>query len=167
MILNDVFEEYEKNISDFISLCEDKTIVFDFDGTLTKFKYAKDRLLPCRDADVSEYVSAGGNIYKEITILKTMKYIISRLPLECVWVLTTSVPEIRKIKSKIVFENFHIPEERVVHSDNDAHKITLLKEIYARQKKNIVFVEDTARTLLAAEENLDFVRGWHISGFLV
>lgn len=167
MILNDIVKEYEENVSNFIALCQNKTVVFDFDGTLTKFKYAKDKLLPCRDEDVSKYTLAGGNIYQEISVLKTMQYIISQLSLENVWVLTTSVPEIRKIKSKIIFENFHIPEERVVHSDNDTHKITLLKEIYDRQKNKIIFVEDTARTLLAAEENLDFVRGWHISGFLV
>ena len=32
--------------------------------------------------------------------------------------------------------------------------------------KDIVFIEDTAKTLLEAEERFDFVRGYHISSLL-
>ena len=46
------------------------------------------------------------------------------------------------------------------------HKIELLKEIYAKENKKIVFVEDTIYTLIAAEENLNFVEGYHISCLL-
>ena len=46
------------------------------------------------------------------------------------------------------------------------HKRTLLKQLHEQENKPIIFVEDTIYTLIAAEDNLDFVYGYHISSLL-
>ena len=141
--------------------------MFDFDGTLTKFKYAENKLLPCKKDDFVKYVADGGEFYKNVSVLNTMKYIIEQIGKENVWVLTTSIPEIRKMKKEVIVKNFQIPEERIIHSDSDIHKIELLKEIYNKQKNDkLVFVEDTVYTLMNAEDCLDFVEGYHISSLI-
>ncbi|MBE6451322.1 MAG: hypothetical protein E7016_05095 [Alphaproteobacteria bacterium] len=164
--LEEILNDFEQNIASFIELCKDKIVVFDFDGTLTKFKYEKNRLLPCLQKDVLEYTLAGGNIYHTTTVLKTMQYIISKLNMNNLWVLTTSYPQLRDIKSKIIHQHFNIPLERIIHSNSDLHKVELLKNIHSTTYKKIIFVEDTVNTLLAAEDNLDFVEGYHISSLL-
>lgn len=164
--MQNLFKEYEQNIKNFIELCQNKTIVFDFDGTLTKFKYTETRLLPCRHEDFLQYVTDGNSIYHKLSIQKTMQYIISKLPKEDVWVLTTSVLPIRKTKTDIITQHLNISEEKILHSDNDMHKITLLKQLHEQENKQIIFVEDTIYTLIAAEDDLDFVYGYHISSLL-
>lgn len=164
--IKELFKAYEQNISDFLQLCHGKNIVFDFDGTLTKFDYAQDRMLPCLDDNIQEYTLAGGNIYQDVKILKTMQYIFSKLGRENVWVLTSSVPALRNIKSEIIHKHFGISYNKIIHSDNALHKLFFLKQIYEQENKQIIFIEDTAKTLLNAEECMDFVKGYHISNFL-
>ena len=63
MKIDDILTEYKTNIQNFINLCKNKIVVFDFDGTLTKFKYASNRLLPCKQADIQKYAQSGKNLY--------------------------------------------------------------------------------------------------------
>lgn len=162
----DLFVQYEKNINDFVALCKGKTIVFDFDGTLSRFQYASDSLLPCKDADIEEYTRAGGNIYENIYVLKTMQYIMSLINKNEVWVLTSTVPSLREIKNKIIEDNFGIEMKRIVHTNSSKEKLGVLKDIHEKTGKQIVFVEDNYKILLDAEEKTDFVRAYHTSSFL-
>ena len=66
-MLNELFSQYEKNICNLINLCQDKIIVFDFDGTLTCFQYDEEGMLPCNE--IENYTKSGRNIYKNIYIL--------------------------------------------------------------------------------------------------
>ncbi len=165
-MFEDLFEDYKNNIARLISLCEGKTIVFDFDGVLTKFQYAENRMLPCRDDDVHDYTVSGGNIYQNVPIQKTLQYIISQLPKENIWVLTQTIPVMRKIKNEVIIKNFGISPDRIIHSYSALHKLVFLKEIYAQSGKPILFIEDTVSTLLSAEEDMDYVQGFHISGLI-
>ena len=40
-------------------------------------------------------------------------------------------------------------------------------DIHSKTQKNILFIEDNYKILLTVEENLNFVRGYHISSLLV
>lgn len=164
--LKDILNDLEKNILDFIEKSQNKTVVFDFDGTLTKFKYGEDSLLPCKHCNFVEFVGSGGDFYKNVVIQKTMLYILEQIGYENVWILTTSVPEIRELKTKVILENLNIMPEHVIHSDSDAHKVELLKDLHDKEKKDIIFVEDTIYTIIAAEDSLDFVKGYHISSII-
>lgn len=165
-MLNEIFLQYEKNIYNLIKLCKGKIIAFDFDGTLTRFQYADNKMLPCKDEDIETYTKSGGNIYKKIYIFKTMQYIISQLNKEDVFIVTSTVPSLRKIKNKIIFENFSIPDEQIMHTAGSLKKIDALIDIHNKKQKDILFLEDNYKILLTAEENLSFVRGYLISSLL-
>ena len=162
----ELFEKFKRNMDYLIGLCKDKTIVFDFDGTLTRFQYAADRMLPCKDDEIEEFTRAGGNIYQDIYILKTMKYIVQRLNMDDVYVLTSTVPSLREIKNQIIIDNFNIPRERIIHTDGSSQKIKVLEDIHSKTSKRILFLEDNYKILLVAEENLNFVKGYHTSCLL-
>lgn len=166
MMLKELFSQYEENICNLIDLCKGKTLAFDFDGTLTRFQYNEERMLPCNDEDIEAYTKSGGNIYTNIYVLKTMKYIISQLNKDDVFIVTSTVPSLRKIKNKIIFEHFKIPYKHIIHTIGSSKKIDALINIYNKTQKNILFVEDNYKILLTAEENLNFVRGYHISSLL-
>ena len=76
-----------------------------------------------------------------------------------------SIPTIY-IKNEVIIKNFGISSDRIIHSDSALHKLVFLKEIYAQSGKPILFVEDTVSTLLRAEEDMDYVQGFHISGLI-
>lgn len=161
-----LFEQYKKNVSDLIDLCRTKTVVFDFDGTLTRFFYANDRMLPCKDAEIEEYTKSGGNIYENIYILKTMQYVVSHLNKDDVFILTSTVPSLRDIKNKIIIQNFELPLEKIIHTNRSSEKLGVLDKMHHQLKKEIIFIEDNYKILLNAEEAFDFVRGYHISRLL-
>lgn len=162
----ELFEKFKRNIDYLIGLCKDKTVVFDFDGTLTRFQYASDKMLPCKDEDIEEFTKAGGNIYENIYILKTMKYVVCHLNMDDVYVLTSTVPSLKQIKNQIIINNFNIPRERIIHTSGSAQKIKVLEDIHSKTSKKILFLEDNYKILLLAEENLDFVKGYHTSCLL-
>ena len=164
--LKDIFAVYERNINSFIDLCQGKTLAFDFDGTLTRFQYALERMLPCKDEDIEKYTQEGGNIYEKIYILETMKYIFSKLDKENIFIVTSTAPSLRKIKNQIIVQHFGIPEERIIHTLCSAAKLEILKNLHSRTKKDILFIEDNFKILLSAEEMLSFVKGYHISSLL-
>ena len=85
--INYITNLYKQNIINKINMMKDKVVVFDFDGTLTEFKYADKTLLPCTEAGLHEY-SKTGNIYENVHILETMRYIISQLNSNDVYILT-------------------------------------------------------------------------------
>jgi len=164
--MENLFKQFKDNVEYFIDLCHGKTVVFDFDGTLTRFQYSFDRMLPCKDADIEEFTRAGGNIYENVYILKTMKYVMPRLDKDDVFILTSTVPSLREIKNRIIIQHFGISRERIIHTGSSGEKLRILKDIYSQIKKDILFVEDNYKILLTAEENLPFVRGYHISSLL-
>ena len=95
-----------------------------------------------------------------------MKYVISRLNKDDIFIVTTTATSLREIKNKIIFEEFNISSEHIVHTDGASKKIDALVDIYNKIHKDILFVEDNYKILLTAEENLNFVRGYHISSLL-
>lgn len=161
-----LFNQYEKNINHLIFLCEGKTVVSDFDGTLTRFQYAKERLLPCKDADIEKYTNAGGDIYANIYILKTMEYIFKKLNKNDIFILTSTVPPLRQEKNKIILEHFDVLASQIIHTPNSTSKFEVLDQIHAQTQKEIIFLEDNYKILLNAEETRDFVKGYHISSLI-
>ena len=165
-MLKELFSQYEENICNLIDLCKGRSLAFDFDGTLTRFQYTKERMLPCNDEDIEKYTKSGGNIFKNIYVLKTMKYVISQLSKDDVFIVTSTVPSLRESKNKLIFEHFNISYEHIIHTNGALNKIDALVDIYNKTQKDILFVEDNYKILLKAEENLNFVKSYHISSLL-
>ena len=141
-------------------------VVFDFDGTMTEFRYAKESLLPCRDDEVYEY-SMTHNIYANARMLETMKYIIANLDRERVFVLTRTETTLIDKKNEAILKNFEINAENIFHVQDANNKLAVLRNLHNEFNENIVFVEDTFKTILNAEEAMSFVKGIHISSFLI
>lgn len=141
-------------------------VVFDFDGTMTEFRYAEESLLPCRDDEVYEY-SMTHNIYANARMLETMKYVISCLDREKVFVLTRTETTLIEKKNEAILNNFEIDAENIFHVQDANNKLAVLRQLHKRFDENIVFVEDTFKTILNAEEAMSFVKGIHISSFLI
>lgn len=162
----DLAEEYIKKIEEFIEILQSKTVVFDFDGTLTNLKYAEDKILPCNNDDLYEY-SKNNNLYEKVNFVKTMQYVMSKLNMEDVYVLTVTVETLRSKKEEAIQKGFSgIYKENIIHTNNPEEKIEVLKNIYSKNKKQIIFVEDNAEILIKSEKVLDFVEGYHISRLL-
>ena len=69
-VLDEYAQTYKRKVLDLITLCHNKVVIFDFDGTLVEFKYAADRLLPCRDDDLNEYFANNEVLCKDLTKLR-------------------------------------------------------------------------------------------------
>lgn len=165
-MIENLFKEYQKNIEKFIELIQNKMLVFDFDGTLSQFQYAPNRMLPCLDKDVEEYTLSGRNIYENVRLSQTMKYIFSKIDCERVWVLTQTVSALEEIKTNIIVENFSVPAERIIYVRNATQKLDILKKMYEKYRTDIIFIEDNAQILIRAEDELKGIRGYHISCLL-
>lgn len=167
--IDEIANIYKRKILDFVLLCKNRIVVFDFDGAMTEFKYDKNRLLPCRDDDINEYF-INNNFYEDCNTLKTIKYILNllmQLGLDNLYVLTVSQPNVRIPKLNCIKKNFPMINPRNVLQVLSAEEKTLVLEgLYKIHKQEILFVEDTAKTLLNVEEKLDFVRGYHISSLI-
>lgn len=157
---------YIEHIQRMVERLQDKIVVFDFDGTLTDFKYAENRLLPCRDDEIFEY-SKTNNIYQNVRVLKTMQVIISQLNKENVFILTRTEETLVGKKNKVILENFSIFMDNVYHVSRAEDKLQVLNELHRRFSQDIIFVEDTFKTILNAEETMPFIRGIHISSFII
>jgi hypothetical protein len=168
-ILDELAEIYKRNILHLISLCKNKVVVFDFDGTLTEFKYDKNTLLPCKDVDINEYFRSN-NFYTNCRTLKTMQFILETLsPLNAdeVYVLSVSQPNVCKPKLEKIKKDFSIfIEENIYQVRTTDEKLSILEMLHKKHNKEIVFIEDTAKTLLNAEECFPFVYGYHISSLI-
>jgi hypothetical protein len=162
-------ESYKRKVMELISLCKYKVVVFDFDGVLTEFKYAKDSLLPCRDDELNAW-HENNDCYKDCQISKTMKFILDILypfGTDEAYILSVSLPNVRGPKLERIKKEFPVfKEENIYQVENADAKMSVLQQIYDKHGKEIVFIEDTAKTLLNAEEAFPFVRGYHISSLI-
>ena len=160
---------YKNSVKDLINLCQDKIVVFDCDGTLTEFRYGNKHLLPCKDADLNEYILKD-NFYSRAKFSVTMKYIIDVLfPEDAseLYVVTTSLPNVAPLKTKRLMQAFsQLKEENIYHTPANTEKTRALQEIYNKHQKEIIFIEDNADILLNVEEQLSFVTSYHISCLL-
>lgn len=163
--IDDLANEYKRKVFNTISFLNFKTVVFDFDGTLTEFKYSENKLLPCKDNNLLEY-SKEHNLYENVNILNTMKYILNELDINNIYILTVTVDTLKDKKEKCILQNFDIKKENIIQVANPSEKIVFLKNLYNKTNKEIIFVEDTAKTLLMAEENLPYIKGLHISSLI-
>lgn len=167
--LDGLANAYKRKVLNFISLCQFKTVVFDFDGTLVEFKYDNKHLLPCRDDEIDEYI-INNNFYENCVALKTMQAVLDILfpfGAEDAYILSVSLPNVKEPKLNKIKELFPVfSEDNVLQVASPSEKIDALKRIYHKHGKEIVFVEDAAKTLLNAEEELDFVTGFHISSLI-
>lgn len=165
--LDSFTEKYKRRIFDLITLLRNNVAVFDFDGTLTEAHYTQDRILPCRDDDIQEYCKTH-NLYENVRIPETMQYIINGLDPEKVYILTVSQESVEQNKLEAIHKGFPtIKDSHVIQVPDSAFKMLALEIIKSKHNQNIVFVEDTLKTLLTAEETFDFVKGVHISSLLV
>ena len=155
------------SIFDLITLAYNKTLVFDWDGTMTEFKYTEDKLLPCKDEDLDEYAKEHHTIYKNMRALKTMQYIVDELNIRDIYIVTVTVPYLIDGKNEAIKSHFpDLLDKNIYHVSKSSDKIKALEQIYKESGKHIIFVDDTAKTLLDAEETLDFVTGVHISSLI-
>ncbi len=162
-ILGALFVEH---IEKMIEGLQDNIVVFDFDGTLTDFKYAENTLLPCRDDEIFEY-SMTNNIYQNVRVLKTMQFILSQLDKDKVFILTRTEETLIDKKNNVIFANFPVLFENVYHVKRVEDKLNVLNKLHNRFNRDIIFVEDTFKTILDAEETMSFVKGIHISSFII
>lgn len=168
-VLDEFAEAYKRKVLDLITLCQNKIVVFDFDGTMVEFKYAENTLLPCKDDDINEYFKEN-NFYATAKMLKTMRFVIEVLfPIDAseLYVLTVSQSNVREHKEKRLKELFpDVYKENIFHVLNTEAKMQILQNLHEKHGKQIIFIEDTASTLLKAEEKFDFVTGYHISSLI-
>ena len=159
--------QYVRLVLNIVKMLQGKVVVFDFDGTMTEFHYAETSLLPCKDDDIYEY-SKTHNIYANARILATMQYVIGRLNPDLVFVLTRTEQTLIEKKNACIYAEFPtIKKENIYHVQLAEQKLDVLKSLHDRFGTNIVFVEDTFKTILNAEECMPFVKGVHISSFLI
>lgn len=158
---------YMSILAEFLKELKDKIVVFDFDGTMTHFYYdiPNHRLLPCRDDEVYEY-SKTHNIYENARMLATMQYVFANLPIHNVYVLTRTETTLIEKKNDAILNNFNVLPENIYHVQEAHKKLDVLKAIHEKHNADIIFVEDTFKTILNAEEAMDFVHGIHISALI-
>ena len=143
-----------------------RIVVFDFDGTLTEFKYAENSLLPCKDDEIYEY-SKMHNIYANARMLATMQYIVHKLNPENVYILTRTEKTLIDKKNACIHKNFPtIKQDHIFHVQTSDEKLDVLHNLHKVVKVNIVFVEDTFKTILDAEEKMSYIEGDHISSYI-
>lgn len=165
-------EELINEIEGKIKYLKDKVVVFDLDGVLCKFKYTDDtsyNLLPFKNEEdiVNEYTK-DNDLYKYAEPVKVMQYIISKLNIENVYILSLTRENIRKWKYNWIDKYYNsIKKENIIYTDTAYEKLNHLKELKSKYpNKEIVFVEDTADTLIKVnDEQLDIIC-IHISSFL-
>lgn len=164
--INTLASMFVNRIENILSQLKGHKVVFDFDGTMTEFHYAETSLLPCRDDEIMEY-SKEYNIYENARMLATMQYIITNLNPNDVFVLTRTETTLIEKKNEAILKNFQMLPEHIYHVQDANNKLTILRKLHKEYNTNIVFVEDTFKTILNAEEAMPFVKGIHISSFLV
>lgn len=124
-------------------------------------------MLPCRDDELQDYCKEQ-SIYSNVRLLKTMQYVMNECEIDNIYILTVTVESLRADKEKVIARGFpNVLKEHIIQVDNSSMKNEALRSIYAERCKDIVFIEDTAKTLLNAEEELSYVRGYHISSLIV
>ncbi|MBQ8806045.1 MAG: hypothetical protein IJZ68_06130 [Bacteroidaceae bacterium] len=179
---------YIANLQRHRDFLRDKVVVFDFDGTMTAFRYGAygKRLLPCKDDEIYEY-SKTHNIYAGAYVpesadelekftpdgehaarmLGIMQWLISELPQEHVFVLTRTEMTLIDKKNEAILKNFNVLPQNIYHVQDSRRKVDVLDMIHERFGKDVYFVEDTFKTQLDAEEAHPWIHGVNISEFHV
>lgn len=154
-------------LNEAIALLKGKKVVFDFDGTMVDFHYATCHLLPCRDDEIFEY-SKTGNIYENVRPLASVQYIIENLNPEDVYVLTRTETTLIDKKNDAIRKHYPtINTHHIYHVQDANNKLSYLRKVHTENNNsNVIFVEDTAKTILNAEELYDWVYGIHISSLI-
>lgn len=166
MTMKDLTTMFEIRINHIIERLKGHKVVFDFDGTMTEFHYAETSLLPCRDDEIFEY-SKTHNIYANARMLATIQYVIEHLDINDVYVLTRTETTLIEKKNDAILENFNIHPDHIYHVQDANNKLAVLRNLHKEFDTNIIFVEDTFKTILNAEEAMPYVKGIHISSFMV
>ena len=163
--INEILFDMKRNIFNLVSLLQYKIIVIDFDGTMCEFKYTNTgRLLPCKDSMIKYYT---GNLYENVRVLKAMQFVLYECDPIKMYVLTISQDSVKNDKTKMINSKFPmIRSENIIHVKSVEDKMLFLEELYEKYRKRIIFLEDTANTLIDAEERFDFVQGYHISSLI-
>ena len=165
--LTTLANRFVAHIQKIVEKLQGHVVVFDFDGTMTEFHYAESSLLPCKDDDIYEY-SKTHNIYANARMLATIQYVIEQLDPNLVFVLTRTEQTLIGKKNECIYENFpSIKKENIYHVQLADEKLRVLESIHQHFGTNVVFVEDTFKTILNAEETMPFIKGIHISSFLI
>lgn len=166
--LEEISKNLQRSVLDFISMCQFKVVAWDWDGTLTDFKYDTDRLLPYADDKLQEYGENGGNLYDErLCLSKAMTYASNELNPDLQFIITKTVDSLKEKKERAILKHFpYIKKENIFQVSSEIEKMEVLKMLHEKYKKDVIFVEDTAKTLLNAEERFGFVKGYHISNLL-
>ena len=129
---------YKNSVKEFIELCKNKVVAFDCDGTLTEFRYADKHLLPCKDAELNEYILQD-NFYARAKFSVTMKYVIDMLSAENadgLYIVTTSMPNVAPLKTQRLMQVFpQIKEENIYHTSANTKKQKLFKRFTTNTKK--------------------------------
>lgn len=164
--------DFVKNVRSIVRQLKGKIVVFDFDGTMTEFRYAKNSLLPCRDDEIFEY-SKSNNIYVNARMLAVVQYVIGRLNPDNVFVLTRTETTLIEKKNNSIYENYPtIKKENIYHVQLAEQKLDVLKSLLDRFGTDIIFVEDSFKTILNAEEAMPAkngkpgIKGMHISSWI-
>lgn len=164
--VNDLAAMFVDRINYITERLKGHKVVFDFDGTMTEFHYAEDSLLPCRDDEIFEY-SKTNNIYADARMLATMQYVIANLDINDVYVLTRTETTLIDKKNEAILANFKMLPDHIHHVQDANNKLAVLRNLHKEFGCNIIFVEDTFKTILNAEEAMPYVKGIHISSFLI
>lgn len=163
--LEEILYDMKRNIFDLVNILQFKLVVLDFDGTMCEFKYTNHgRLLPCRDDDIKSY---SGSLYKNARVLKSMQFVVNECDPTNTYVLTISQDSIMEEKTRLINSTFPtIRTENIIHVKTAEEKMLFLEHLYNKYRKQIIFCEDTAKTLLNAEERFNYVQGYHISSLI-
>ena len=170
--LEKMTNDLKRTVMDLCTKSINGILVLDYDGTMVEFKYAKDSLLPCLDDEIDKYAAAGNNLYKDPMIITAIQYVINEYIMAHPngpgpYILSKSFKEVMPFKKEAINKQFpEIKDENIIQVESTDDKNAVLENLYNQYKKQIVFVEDTAKNGLNAEEKFDFVTAYHISSLL-
>lgn len=167
--INEITKSLAENILDKIDFLKDKIAVFDIDGVFCRFHYTEgDHLLPCKDADLGTFL-VNHNMYNFAKPLKIMQYVVNSLNPDNIFTLSTATIPAKAQKNEWLSKHYpKIKKEKIIYSKNDMEKLEFLKEILANHPdKTVVFIEDTAKTLLNSQEAYPNLYCLHISSFMI
>lgn len=154
--------------TEFIGSLKKKLVFFDFDGTLSEFRF-NNKVGPEEMTGGLIYNLAFNKIYDNVRPLATMQAVVNELDPERVYILgaITLSSEIEEKKVWLAKNYPSIKKENMIFVNNADTKLEIL-EAY-RKKLNldysdIVFVDDMHTTIMRAEE-LGFI-AYHPSSFV-
>jgi hypothetical protein len=81
--------------------------------------------------------------------------------------LTRTETTLIEKKNEAILKNFQMLPEHIHHVQDANNKLAVLRNLHKEYGTNIIFVEDTFKTILNAEEAMPYIKGIHISSFLI